>query len=237
MTEKYYKTGAASALRILLTAILIFLGGCGGNSGSIPVSPQLVSIAITPAYSNIVVGSTLQMTATGTYSDGSTANLTSAVTWTPDTPLIATINSTGLATGVAAGWSQFTATLGSITASNRLPLTNEVEPNDTMATATPLTPTVTMTGQLKSVTDLDYYQITANGPGAISVAVNATTLGPWQISILDAAGNILSSAICGHCAQTVSAGISAAGTYYVLVQVPTGYSLGTGNYTLNATTP
>ena len=52
--------------------------------------------------------------ATGTYSDGSTAVLTSAVTWTSGTVGVATVNSSGLATGVSAGTSVITATLGAV---------------------------------------------------------------------------------------------------------------------------
>ena len=52
--------------------------------------------------------------ATGTYSDGSTEVLTSTVTWTSGTVGVATINSSGLATGVSAGTSVITATLGAV---------------------------------------------------------------------------------------------------------------------------
>lgn len=52
--------------------------------------------------------------ATGTYIDGSTAVLTSTVTWTSGTVGVATINSSGLATGVSAGTSVITATLGAV---------------------------------------------------------------------------------------------------------------------------
>ena len=52
--------------------------------------------------------------ATGTYSDGSTAVLTSTVTWTSGTVGVATINSSGLASGVSAGTSVITATLGAV---------------------------------------------------------------------------------------------------------------------------
>ena len=43
--------------------------------------PTLTSIAVTPASPSIVTGATQQFTATGTYSDGSTQNLTNQVTW------------------------------------------------------------------------------------------------------------------------------------------------------------
>ena len=52
--------------------------------------------------------------ATGTYSDGSTAVLTSTVTWNSRTVGVATINSSGLATGVSAGTTVITATLGAV---------------------------------------------------------------------------------------------------------------------------
>ena len=52
--------------------------------------------------------------ATGTYSDGSTAVLTSKVIWTSGTVGVATINSSGLAAGVSAGTTVITATLGAV---------------------------------------------------------------------------------------------------------------------------
>jgi len=75
----------------------------------------LSSIAVTPASPSIAVGATQQFTATGTYNDSSTANITSSCTWTSGTEATATIGSgTGLATAVAAGTSEITATLGGV---------------------------------------------------------------------------------------------------------------------------
>src|SRR5437870_180742 len=44
--------------------------------------PTLTSIAITPVAPTILSGATQQFTATGTYSDGSTQNITSQAGWT-----------------------------------------------------------------------------------------------------------------------------------------------------------
>jgi hypothetical protein len=75
----------------------------------------LKSIALTPASPNLVIGNTLQLTATGTYSDNSIKNITSSVNWVSSDTLFATINmNTGLATGVAVGTTQITAALGSV---------------------------------------------------------------------------------------------------------------------------
>jgi hypothetical protein len=79
------------------------------------VAPTLKSIAVTPANPSIAVGATQQFTAIGTYSDGSTQNLTNGlVSWGTSSPNIATVGPNGLFTGVAVGTSNIDAGLGSI---------------------------------------------------------------------------------------------------------------------------
>ena len=69
----------------------------------------LTSIAITFA-SILTVGATDQLTATATYSDGTTADVTGQVQWTTDDPAKATVDASGLATAVGAGPINITAT-------------------------------------------------------------------------------------------------------------------------------
>ena len=83
----------------------------------------LQSIAVTPANPSVAKGPTEQFTATGTYSDSSTQDLTSQVTWASATPAVATITAAGLATGVATGTSTISATLGGVTGSTVLTVT------------------------------------------------------------------------------------------------------------------
>src|SRR5205807_2059347 len=91
------------------------------NSTSITVgSPALVSIAISPAGGSIAKGTSQQFTATGTYSDGSLQDLTSAVSWSSSSIAVATIGGTGLAIGAGIGTAAITASAGSITASATL---------------------------------------------------------------------------------------------------------------------
>src|SRR5262249_10843973 len=68
----------------------------------------------------LTVGGTQQFTATGTYSNGSTQNLTSQVTWASSNTAAATISSTGVATAAAAGSTTISATLGSVSGSTGL---------------------------------------------------------------------------------------------------------------------
>jgi trimeric autotransporter adhesin len=79
-------------------------------------TPVLTSIAVTPnPPPSLTQRNTQQFKAVGTYSDGSTSDITSQVTWTSDNTAAATINNSGLATGVAAGIANITATLNGIT--------------------------------------------------------------------------------------------------------------------------
>jgi Bacterial Ig-like domain (group 2) len=87
------------------------------------VNPALVSIAVTPAAQSLPVNGTLQFTATGTYSDNSQSDITGSVTRSSSPGRVATINSAGLATGVAAGDTTITATSGSKAGSTTLTIT------------------------------------------------------------------------------------------------------------------
>jgi len=84
-----------------------------------PVALTVISLSgltITPSSSaNIGVGSTQHFTATGTYSDGSTADFTSQVVWFSSNPAVTTIASGGIATGVGGGTANITATFAGLT--------------------------------------------------------------------------------------------------------------------------
>ncbi len=88
------------------------------------IAAVLVSIAVTPSKPSISVGATQQFTATGSYSDGSSKNLTSTALWSSSATGVATISPGGLAAGVAAGTSSITAKSGTISGSTTLTVTS-----------------------------------------------------------------------------------------------------------------
>ncbi len=91
-----------------------------GNT-TITVGPiVLESLAVAPANPAIYAGHVLQFSANGTYSDSTTENLTSAVTWSSSNITVATVNGTGLATGCAAGSANITATLSGVSGNTTL---------------------------------------------------------------------------------------------------------------------
>lgn len=97
-------------------------------------SPTLVSISVTPVNPSAVVGSTLQFTATGMYSDGTTADITNSVVWASSNAAVAAISATGLATALSAGTTTISATSGAIVGSTTLTVT--APPVDTPPTVT-----------------------------------------------------------------------------------------------------
>ena len=109
-------TKGVSAGQSIISA---YLFGIHSNSVTLTVgapAPALSSIAVTPASpDNLAVGADQQFDATGTYSDNSTADITSQVTWSSSHTGIATISSGGLATGVAVGSTDIRADLSGIT--------------------------------------------------------------------------------------------------------------------------
>jgi hypothetical protein len=84
----------------------------------------LLSIAITPAGPVIASGIKQQFAATGTFSDGSTSDLSTLVSWTSETPAVASVNASGLASSFSAGSTLVTATSGSVSGSTTLTVTS-----------------------------------------------------------------------------------------------------------------
>jgi uncharacterized repeat protein (TIGR02543 family) len=80
----------------------------------------LQSIQVSPAGAEIARGHTQQFTATATYSDGSTADITSTAIWVSSNALVATVGPGGLATGVSPGTVSITATISTVQGSATL---------------------------------------------------------------------------------------------------------------------
>jgi len=112
-----------SGIQGLLLLGIALSAGCGGGSSSPPPPKTLTSISIAPATPSINNGSTQQFSATGHYSDGSSADLTASATWSSSQPTVATISHQGLATAVGSGASLISATSGSISGSTTLTVT------------------------------------------------------------------------------------------------------------------
>ncbi|HTR23664.1 MAG TPA: Ig-like domain-containing protein [Terriglobales bacterium] len=93
------------------------LDGVTGSTLLTVSSATLVSISVTPTSAVLAPASTLGLTATGTYSDGTTQTITNAVSWSSSSTQVATVSTAGQVTGQSAGTATISAQSGSVTGS------------------------------------------------------------------------------------------------------------------------
>lgn len=146
-SKKRYQLVAAFATLLLLAAGV----ACHGFF----VNPVLTSIAVGPT-ATINQGATVQQSAIGTYNDGSTKVLGSAVQWNSSASTVASVSTSGLVTGnspgsatitaafqATSGTSSITVNLGDVTALKIVPPTANIIANG----STTLQAFATVTGQ------------------------------------------------------------------------------------------
>ncbi|PJA02806.1 MAG: hypothetical protein COX72_08435 [Gammaproteobacteria bacterium CG_4_10_14_0_2_um_filter_38_22] len=160
-------------------------------------TPVLQSITVSPSTASVAVGNTTSaFTADCTYSTGEAA-CPSSLTWSSSDTQVATINATsGVATGVAAGSSNITATADSITSASPAVLTvTAAPPGDVIATsttcsivagATSVECGVTYTNNSLKVIKIKKYTATNPNGGTVT---SPTTASCAQLSPSNQAGN------------------------------------------------
>jgi len=117
---------------VIALGLITIIGSNGGGGGTSTdgtdsgnaTTATLVSIAVTPTNPSIVPDNSQQFTATGTYSDGTTDDITTEVTWSSSDTSVATIDGSGYATAITAGTTTITATLGDISGATTLTVTS-----------------------------------------------------------------------------------------------------------------
>lgn len=111
--------GLAQSVNPGSTTITATANAVSGSTSLTVTAAILQSISIAPASGSVPAGYQRPFEATGTYSDGTTADITHQASWSTDDATIASIQSTGgadngLLTGVAPGSTGVTASLGGI---------------------------------------------------------------------------------------------------------------------------
>jgi trimeric autotransporter adhesin len=166
-------TGIASGAGLGSATVTASSGGISASATATVISATLQSIAITPPSPSIAVNTTQQFTAIGTFSDGSTQNITGSVQWASGNPSVAGINmngAPGLAMGLAAGTSVITATSGSVFANATLTVTSATV---TSIAVTPPSPSIPL-GTLQ--------QFTATGTFSDGTTQDITGTATWSSS-------------------------------------------------------
>ena len=175
---------------------------------------SLVSIDVTPNTPTIRKGDTLQFTAIGTYSDGSTADITtSSVVWTSSNTNAATINATsGVATGILENQSTvITATKSGVSGTETLTI------GDTTLESIAVTPATV------DVAKGAAQQFTAIGTYSNETTKNITNSVVWTssaagVATISAAG--LATAVAASGTTTITATLVGVTSTAVLTALP-----------------
>lgn len=115
------QTGLAVAQRSGSTTISAQFNSFSASTTLTVASPSLVGVIVSPTNPTVAAATTQQFTATGIYSDKSIQLLTAGVTWTSNSPSIATINAAGVASAIAQGQTTIvSASVGTISGSTTL---------------------------------------------------------------------------------------------------------------------
>lgn len=109
-------TGLLSGVEVGNTTLTATKDGITSNAVDVNVSAAVItSIQVTPSPVNVAKGQTQQLTATATFSDATSSDVSNSVTWTPIDTATATVSSGGLLSVVDAGNTTLTATKDGVT--------------------------------------------------------------------------------------------------------------------------
>ncbi len=104
-----------------ISASFSYGGASATGTAALTVSSAtLTSIALTPGSALAAPGSSVQYSAVGTYSDGSTQFISPYVTWSSSSSNVATVSTAGVAAGQSAGVTTIKAQSGSVSATASL---------------------------------------------------------------------------------------------------------------------
>lgn len=159
--------------------ILVLFASLVGCS-SFFVDPVLTSVTVGPT-ATINQGGTVQMSAVGAFNDGTTQAL-SHVSWSSDTQSVATVNSSGLVTGVSPGSATITGASGTVSGTATITVALQ---NVTGITITPTSRSIRAGGGTGTFTA----KATIAGGSPVDVSATAT----WSIS--DTTNTILTQGV------------------------------------------
>lgn len=211
--------GKVSALAVGPAAVSAALDGVTGSTDFTVTEAVLVSIQVTPPNPGLAKGTTLQLTATGTYTDDTARDLTKDVTWGAADPSVASVSnadgSDGLAAALAVGPTTVSASLGAVCGTTNLEVTAaalvriDVSPAD-LGLAKGTTRQLAATG---AYTDGSTQDITKQATWNVSdpaVASVSNAAGTNGLATALAVGSATVSATLGTVSGTATLGVTAA---------------------------
>ncbi|QXB55575.1 Ig-like domain-containing protein [Aeromonas sp. FDAARGOS 1415] len=128
--------GKITALELGDATVTATLQGVSGQVSVSAVNLAINQIQIIPATVQLAIGTKTRLTAVATFADQSTQDVSSQVAWLSSNTAVATVDNTGLVSGIAAGSVTLSASLLGVTAST------SIQVNNTSATSLQVIPAV-----------------------------------------------------------------------------------------------
>jgi uncharacterized protein YjdB len=203
--------GLLTALKAGTVTITATMGSVSGTASVVVNAASVSSITISPALFSIASGQNQQLTAQAVYPDGTSQDVTSQATWSSSATNVATVSGTGLVSGVSAGTSTITATLGSV---SRTAVATVTTAQLNSIIVTPSTASIA-TGQTQAFaangifSDGSSTDIT-NSVIWTSSAINFATIDPTGLATGVSAGTATVTATSGTVSGTASLTVTAA---------------------------
>ena len=113
-------SGLATGTAVGKAAITATADSIRGTDTLTVTPPAMVVLSVDPADSSVGLNTNVQLHASGTFSDGSTQDVSGTVNWDSSTPAVTTINATGLARTWSIGKAAISATSGALTGSGTI---------------------------------------------------------------------------------------------------------------------
>jgi FG-GAP-like repeat/Bacterial Ig-like domain (group 2)/FG-GAP repeat len=179
-------------------------GSVTGSTSATIGAAQLVSIAVSPQSPSLRINKEEQFVATGTFTDGTTQPL-SAVTWSSTPTTFATIDTTGLAVGIAPGVSAIQATSGNFSGMTSLTVFAPSAPAFNYVTGQNFSSGDT---SARGVVLADY-----NGDGKIDVAVSNFNTNTIAVFINDGTGHFGTTPVITNVTTTANLGPMVGGDF------------------------
>jgi uncharacterized protein YjdB len=146
-------TGGATGVTEGSTTVTASASGITSPGASLYVTAAtLTGISISPTARSTPKGTPVTFTATGTYSDGNSGDVSGSVSWTSSNTAVATMDSTGIASSVAQGSTTVSASASGQTSNNAI-----------LTVTAPVLAALSITPPIASVTLGNTRQFTASG--------------------------------------------------------------------------
>jgi hypothetical protein len=187
----------------LVLGCLLLMGGCGASQ-----TPHITSLVIVPGVSSVKLGKSVQLRATGLFSDGSQRDMTAESVWVSSKPDVVRIDSFGRASSLKLGQTTVTATANQVSTTATVTVGSAALVSISLAPS----PSYVSLGDSAQLTAIGSF--TDNTSKALLDGVSWSSINP-EVATVDSTGIALPKRIGNAVISATTEGLSASTTLQV----------------------